>query len=184
MVDFLADNIQRFNRPGKIIVSTVGETVVSSSVELNHGHLSPCTHEEADYRIILHVAEQARNGIKKVYIRTNDTDVLVLSVAFYHKIPGLQDLWLAFGRAKSFRNIPVHVIARKLGSAKCKALLGFHAFTGCDSVSAFYNISKKRAWLVWEENQKFTVAFQFLSTPATDIPPYMMKLLDEFVVRL
>ena len=154
LVDFLADSIQQFNRPGKMIVSTVGETVVSSSVELNHGHLSPCTHEEADYRIILHVADQARNNIKKVSIRTNDTDVLVLSVAFFHKIPGLQELWLAFGRAKSFRYIPVHVIARKLGAPKCKALLGFYAFTGCDSVSAFYNCSKKRAWRVWEDNSE------------------------------
>ena len=37
---------------------------------------------------------------------------------------------------------------------------------------------------MWQENPKFTVAFQSLSTPSPDIPPYMMKLLEEFVVLM
>ena len=184
LVEFLADNIQQFNLPGKIIVSTVGERTISSSAELNHDHISPCTHEEADYRIILHVADMARNGVHKVLIRTIDTDVLVLCIAFYHRIQGLQELWLGFGRSNTFRYIPVHVISRRLGLPKCKALLGFHAFTGCDSVSAFYGITKKRAWLVWKDNPKFTPAFQALSNPSPDIPPLMMKLLEEFAVLI
>ena len=30
----------------------------------------------------------------------------------------------------------------------------FHPFTGCDTVSAFYGIGKKKAWNVWEELSK------------------------------
>ena len=99
--------------------------------------------------MILHVSDIARNKMSKVKIKTNDTDVLVISVAFFHKIEGLDELWLEFGRkGNSFRYIPVHTIAHDLGEEKCRALLGFHAFTGCDSTSAFYGIGKKKPWLV------------------------------------
>ena len=72
LVDFLAENIQRFHRQGKIVVSTVGERTVSSSAELNHSYISPRTHEEADYRLMLHVEDMARNNIQIVCIRTDD----------------------------------------------------------------------------------------------------------------
>ena len=84
---------------------------------------------------MLHVADMARNRLKKVGLSTNDTAVLVINVAFFHKV---QAFWLAFGTGRNFRYIPVHTIARHLGQEKCKAILGFHALTVCDSVSAFF----------------------------------------------
>ena len=50
----------------KILVSTCGDNVVSSSAETDH--MNGCVHEEADTRGFLHAAEE-------VIIRTADTDV-------------------------------------------------------------------------------------------------------------
>ena len=43
--------------------------------------LAPCTQEEADTRIFLHVSDAVRYVPRKVLIRTVDSDVLVLAVA-------------------------------------------------------------------------------------------------------
>ena len=43
--------------------------------------LAPCTQEEADTRIFLHVSDAANHGYSKVMIRTVDSDVLVLAIA-------------------------------------------------------------------------------------------------------
>ena len=134
-------------------MSTVGDTVVSSSGDLDLEYLSPCTHEEADYRMPLHLAHMVRNNLSKLILRTNDTDVPVICIAHFHEIPGLVELWIAFGTGKSYRVIPVHTIAMHLGPDKSRALLGFHAYTGCDSVSSFYGHSKT-AWKLWTHNPK------------------------------
>ena len=180
----IAVNIQEYNQPNKVILSTLGESVISSSDETDFDHMRPCTHEEADYRMMLHLADMVRNNITKVRIRTVDTDVLVISIAYYHQITGLEELWVAFGTGKCYRYIPVHTIARRLGDEKCKALLGFHALTGCDSVSAFYGIGKKGPWQVWKEFPEVTEAFSYISSVHVDIPENIMSLIEQFVVRI
>ena len=47
----------------------------------NTTNLAPCTQEEADTRIFLHVSDAANHGYAKVMIRTVDSDVLVLAIA-------------------------------------------------------------------------------------------------------
>ena len=42
--------------------------------------LAPCLQEEADTRLLLHVADAVQKGCKKVTIRTVDKDVVVLAV--------------------------------------------------------------------------------------------------------
>ena len=44
-------------------------------------YLAPCDHEEADTRMILHLADAVNRGFKKVSVCTVDTNVVVLSVA-------------------------------------------------------------------------------------------------------
>ncbi|XP_014671080.1 PREDICTED: uncharacterized protein LOC106811872 [Priapulus caudatus] len=62
---FLASAIEVTSTPtGKILVSTKGESVVSTSV-LDVSDLEPCTHEEADYRMMLHCAHAFKHGLKK-----------------------------------------------------------------------------------------------------------------------
>lgn len=107
--------------------------------------ISPCTHEEADTRIILLLEDAVKEGYTNISIRTVDTDVLVLAVtaAYWLELP---ELWVSFGSGKNFRHIPVHEIARSLSPERCIGLPMFHAFTGYDTVSFFNGRGKEMAW--------------------------------------
>jgi hypothetical protein len=71
-------------------------------------------------------------------IRKIDTDVLVLAISIFHVV-SVDHLWMAFGTGKNFRYLPIHEIAMKLGSDRCRALPLFHAITGCDTGN-YYNL--------------------------------------------
>ena len=64
-------------------------------------HLAPCDHEEADTRMILHVADVVNDGHQKVLLRTVDTDVVVLAVAAATNMD-IQELWIAFEQGSIF----------------------------------------------------------------------------------
>ena len=98
--------------------------------------VAPCTHEEADKRILLHLEDALKRGYNKVSIRTVDTDVVVLAVTSAQRL-NITELWIAFGAGKNFRYLPAHEMTNALGPDRCVALPMFHAFTGCDTVSCF-----------------------------------------------
>ena len=141
---FLAHQIKDINIEGKQIISTAEEDVASFS-PIDTTGLAPCSHEEADTRLLLHVAQGIRCDFDKVIIRTVDTDVVILSIANFHNL-GPTELWISFGAGKHHRYIPAHQIAVNVGEEKCRALTIFHAFTGCDTVSAFSGKGKKSAF--------------------------------------
>ena len=43
--------------------------------------LAPCTHEEADTRLMVHILDAASRGHGRIRIRSNDTDVVVLAIS-------------------------------------------------------------------------------------------------------
>ena len=141
---FLAEHLQSLNIEGKVLVSSCNEDAISST-PIDKAGIAPCNQEEADTRIFLHVAPAAKQGLTRAMVRTVDTDVIVLAVASMQKMQNLSELWMAFGTGKNFRFIPCHTIASSLGEESCKALPFFHAFTGCDTVSAFSGVGKKTA---------------------------------------
>lgn len=148
---FLASFI--LNADGNMQVVTNIDDVIHTinGCPSNLDHVS-CSHmEEADGRMLLHVKDMVLHGAKSVLIRCSDTDVVVLSVSFFHVLEslGLNELWILFGCGPIRRHIAVHTIARSLGEAKSVALRGFHAFTGCDTVSFFLSKGKRTAWKAW-----------------------------------
>jgi len=157
---FLADKITTLNIPGKQIYTTKGECVLSAPLAANVNSLHLCTQEEADTRILFHVDNGVQLGCRKILIRTVDTDVVVLAVAYQQHIKATE-LWVAFGTRKHFRYIPAHAIASNLGDQKCTALPVFHAITGCDTTSCFSGKGKKTAWETW--NASPAVSESFLS---------------------
>jgi len=46
--------------------------------------MQSCDHEEADTRIVLHVQHALDKGCKQVFVRTVDTDVLVILIGLFH----------------------------------------------------------------------------------------------------
>jgi hypothetical protein len=123
----------------------------------------PCTQEEADTRIFLHVSDAVKHGYRKVMIRTVDSDVLVLSIVAAQQL-GIDQLWVGFATGKSFRYLPAHDIACALGPEKCAALPFLHAFSGCDTVSSFAGRGKKTVWDIWMAFPDVTSAFCSLAS--------------------
>lgn len=168
---------------GKQLVVTLGQDVLSEPLLPDKTMLSPCSHEEADTRLILHAADAARNGIKRVLIKTVDTDVVVLAVAHRQRI-SCDELWIAFGTGKHFRYIAAHEIADNLGPEKATALPVFHAITGCDTTSAFAGKGKKSAWEIWNNFPDVTAAFLQIACCPTEIPDTCFAAIERYVVLL
>ncbi|KAK0150015.1 hypothetical protein N1851_009250 [Merluccius polli] len=127
--------------------------------------------------------DAARKGFKKITLRTVDTDVVVLAIAHVSELD-IEELWVAFGTGKNFRYIPAHEIAKSLGPDKSKALPVFHAFTGCDTVSAFATRGKKTAWDTWNAYDMATEAFMALSKAPKSIPEEVISIVERFTILL
>lgn len=144
MFCFVAEKISKFNSGSKEIYTTHLDNVLAA-----HGpdhyidEIKPCNHEEADTRMLLHVAHATKHGHQRVSIRTVDTDIVVLAITQFQHLH-ISKLWIEFGIGKQYRFIPAHLVALSMGPEKASALPFFHAFTGCDTTSAFCGIGKKQ----------------------------------------
>ena len=139
--------VESFKQDKKELVVTDGEQVLCVPPQCDIHSLSPCNHEEADSRMMLHVAHASQHGHQQILVRTVDTDVVVLAVMVAETLTAEHEVWLAFGTGKNFRYLAAHQIAACLGPEKSLALPMFHALTGCDTVSAFVGHGKKTAGL-------------------------------------
>ena len=100
--------------------------------------------------MILHLFDAAIDGHKKAYLRTVDSDVVVLCIHHFPtlKNAGMTELWIGFGKGKSYKDFTIHTSSFLLGDDACKALPVFRACTGCDLTFGFIGIRKKRtAWV-------------------------------------
>ena len=96
--------------------------------------------EEADTHLLLHARHATKEPFNAIVISSEDTDVRILRLAFSNdvKVP----LFHRCVSQQMARYIDIGKIASAIGLQVCKALLGLHAFTGCDSVSSFAGIGK------------------------------------------
>ena len=185
LFNFLLKHLAKsFNEKGKELVVTDEEGVLCVPQQDDIELLAPCTHEEADTRMMVHVAHAASHGHQKIAVRTVDTDVLVLSVRVAQTLPDGAELWVAFGVGKSFRYLPAHKLSAKLGPQKARALPIFHAVTGCDTVSAFVGRGKKSAWTTWNDLPELTDALVTLADGPTSIPEASFRIIERFVILL
>ena len=171
--------------PDKILVCSSAEKALSSPGTKDTSFLEPCTQEEADTRLMLHVADCAREGFQRVLIRTTDTDVVVLAVSCVYRT-AIKKLWVAFGVGRNCEYIAAHQIAAQLGPKYSTALSAFHAFTGCDCVSFFFERIQTKAWNTWAIYPEVTNAF-LMMMEQPDMHPFsenMMKILEIFVTLL
>ena len=99
---------------------------------------------EADTRIFLHAFHGVQNGHSSIIVKSSDTDVEVL--ALYYKSDIHSRLYILSGTSKRSCIIDVSAVTEKLGEDMCPALPGLHAFSGCESVSAFVSKGKKKVF--------------------------------------
>ena len=91
--------------------------------------------EEADTWIVLHAKHASDQGYTSVIVVSEDTDMFVLLIAFAKEIPA--SLYQKRGTSTSVRYMDIRKLRAVLGDKLSQALIAFHAFTGCDTVSAF-----------------------------------------------
>lgn len=131
--------------------------------------MSNCNHEEADTRIVVHLQDiLTADGTVNALVRTVDTDVVVILVGKFYDLKVINQnlhIWVAFGMGRYFRFISINRICESLGEKKSRALPVFHAFTGCDTTSAFNGKGKLSAWQAWSLcDEVVTPSLEFLST--------------------
>ena len=103
--------------------------------------LARCTHETADTR--LNAADAASSRHRRIRIRCNITDIVVLAISVASTLP-TDELWITYGSGKNVRNTPALAITMSLGPDKASTLSMFHAPTEFDTVSFFEGRGKKR----------------------------------------
>ena len=107
----------------------------------------PCNHQKADSRIFLHVYDAAKHGHSKAFIRTVNSDVVLVATGH---------LWIGYGTGITFQYIPVHQVIQSLGPEKYLALSLMHSYTRCDTSLLFLGIGKKTAWAAYEVYPELT----------------------------
>jgi hypothetical protein len=129
---------------GKVLFATCEENcykISSDSVtevpELNSSQ------EEADGRLLLHANNAAAAGYQAVIISSPDTDVFILCLHFQKYIKA--SLFQKCGNKNRTKLLDIKKIVSHVGEEVCETLIGLHAFTGCDSVSAFAGKGKVSA---------------------------------------
>ena len=119
---YLSDCIQACETGRKVIISTNDEAIVSTQNDMSDvEYIQLCFHEEADTRILLHVEHCARQGLRKVIIRTVDTGVVVLAIEHFLALR-LDELLVSLGVGIHFRQIAIHEIVKDINEKNIDAL--------------------------------------------------------------
>lgn len=93
--------------------------------------------------LVVHMQHALQQGIRKIEVRTVDTDVLIILVGAFHALYEIRpsaDIWVAFGMGKNYRFLSMQFATAWESCMKAQL---FHALTGCGTTSAFKGKGKK-----------------------------------------
>ena len=114
----------------------------------------------------LHASHAAKEGYQAIVICSEDTDVFIMSLAFHDKIEA--SLFLKCGTKTRRRIVDIGKVAASVGAGVCRALIGLHAYTGCDTVSAFAGKGKVKALKLLTSSKVHQDAFSRLHGRITE----------------
>ena len=104
-------------------------------------------HEEADSKIIYHACSIADQS--NIVIRGSDTDIMIIMLGNMLQLKNTSShIWMLAGTGNNERFIDITKMYEQFGELLSKSLVGFHAFTGCDYNTAFFNKGKKTLHLI------------------------------------
>ena len=126
--------------------------------------------------MMLHVKDAAQQDTS-VIIRSPDTDVFLLLLAFVNSFSG--PIYMDTGSGDHHRIIDIGKIQADIGDDVSKALLDLHAFTGSDTTSAFMRNGKIRPFKIMQGNDQYINAFKKLGE-TEEVPSDVCEVLEEF----
>eukprot|EP00745_Piridium_sociabile_P027749 TRINITY_DN44663_c0_g1_i3.p1 TRINITY_DN44663_c0_g1~~TRINITY_DN44663_c0_g1_i3.p1 ORF type:complete len:1606 (-),score=395.32 TRINITY_DN44663_c0_g1_i3:590-5317(-) len=139
------------------------------------------TQEEADTRLLLHALHAARSGSKAVVITAEDTDVMVICLGLHKDIPC--QIYQKRGTQNRTRFVDITKLGKALGDSICNSLIGLHAFTGCDSVSAFAGRGKLGALKLLKKDISFQETFYQLGQ-SWDVSEELFERVQQFTCQM
>ena len=132
-------------------------------------------------RLLLHAAHAVEEGYEGVVVCSEDTDVFIMALAFHDKIEA--SLFQKCGTKTRTRVIDIRKVAGTLGIDVCRALIGIHSFTGCDTVSAFAGKGKTNALKLLKTSRNIQNMFSRLGEE-WELQPELMNELEVFTCLL
>ena len=135
---------------------------------------------------LIHEVKHAIQTINNVIIHTPDTDVLLIALAASTELRS--DLFIQTCTKAKSRLISTNKTKSSLGplydlddiNMTVKAILGLHAFTGCDAVCAFCGKGKIKPLKILLKNHEYVMTFSGIGL-TTDLREEQLDALQEFV---
>ena len=93
-------------------------------------------------------------------------------------------MWILFGQGKNSSVFKVNKIYESLGAARCRALLFFVAFTGCDTTSQFVGKGKVSAWNTWLAYPEATDGFMIQPFETINLESEKFQIIERYVCIL
>ena len=158
LFQFLAREFTTSFPTGRQLFVTLQQQVITNCIT----PMEDSDHEDADSRMLLHVAHALSQGMNRVKILTVDSDLVVIALGAYYTLNSkyhFDDINIEFGMKQTHRSISLKTLAISLGQRRCQALPFFHAFTGSQTTSAFKSIGKKKALGILKASEDLEIAF-------------------------
>ena len=137
--------------------------------------------EEAGTRLLLHALHAAGTGSKAVIVTAEDTDVMLRCLTFQKDIPC--HIYQKCGTQNRTRFVDISKLALSLGDSVCDSLIGLHAFTGCDTVSAFANRGKLSALKLMQRDITYQETCGQVGQ-SWDVQPKLFEKVKQFTCRM
>jgi len=130
--------------------------------------------EEADSRIVLHCLFEAQKITSNSSIVVHSPDIDVFNLLLHYSFQISCTLLFYTGSRNNKHTLAVYKFARELKSA-------FHAFTGCDTTSAFVRKGNKGPFRMLWKNTHAVEAFNSLGTNPNTVSETTFHELQKFV---
>ena len=119
-----------------------------------------CNKNETDTRVVLYCFNAADKEYNYVRVRSADSDIFFILLYYGSKI-NITHLFDTGFRCKR-RLLNISQLAHDFTPLYCNALLGLHAFSSCDTTSAFKGIGKEKLIKLLQKKLRYQTVFQNL----------------------
>jgi hypothetical protein len=138
--------------------------------------------EETDSRVILYAMHAMDEGFRYVRVISPDSDIFFILLHYALK---LNEVTLLFdtGTGNNKKLLNVSQIAAGYGQEYCTALMCLHAFTGCDSTSAFVGKGKAKPIKTMQHCPRFCKILAMLGDE-WEVPAGLMKETEHFTCSM
>lgn len=137
--------------------------------------------EETDTRVVLYCSYAESQKCQTVRVRSPDSDIYFI-LLYYAPTFGIQILFDT-GSGDHRRLIDVSEMAKDFMPTYCSSLLGLHAFTRCDTTSAFKGIGKVKPIKLLQEKPRYQEIFAQLGEK-WQVSDELFAGLEDFTCRM